>query len=72
MKICPCIVGGEEWKVVAERLGLTVIEIRFIDKRVLNPFDAVLDYVSQRSYINVDYLYDLLNDCGLPVFADIL
>ena len=34
-----CIVGGEEWKEVAEGLGLTPREIRFLDNRTLNPFD---------------------------------
>ena len=34
-------VGGEEWKLVAEELGLSAREIRYIDKRVMNPCEAV-------------------------------
>ena len=55
---------------VAEKLGLTPKEIRYLDKRTLNPCDAALNFISQRCYINVDDLYDVLNECGLPVVAD--
>lgn len=67
-----CVAGGEEWKYVAERLGLTPKEIRYLDKRTLNPSDAALAFISQQYYINVDDLYDALNDCQLPVMADLL
>ena len=67
-----CIAGGEEWKVVAERLGLSAKEIRYLDVRVRNPCEAALSFVSQRHCMNVDDLYDVLNDCGMPVLADIL
>ena len=67
-----CVAGGEEWKYVAERLGLTPKEIRYLDKRTLNPSDAALAFISQQCYINVDDLYDVLNDCQLPVMADLL
>ncbi|XP_044175060.1 uncharacterized protein LOC122958332 isoform X2 [Acropora millepora] len=64
--------GGEEWKVVAERLGLSAKEIRYLDVRVRNPCEAALSFVSQRHCMNVDDLYDVLNECGMPVLADIL
>ncbi|XP_067037362.1 uncharacterized protein [Acropora muricata] len=64
--------GGEEWKVVAERLGLNAKEIRYLDVRMRNPFDAALSVVSQRRCMNVDDLYDVLTECGMPVLADIL
>ena len=66
------IAGGEEWKVVAERLGLNAKEIRYLDVRIRNPCDAALSVVSQRRYMNVDDLYDVLTECGMPVLADIL
>ncbi|XP_068708431.1 uncharacterized protein [Montipora foliosa] len=64
--------SGEEWKDVAEKLGLSPTEIRYLDKRTLNPCDAALDFSSQRCHINVDDLYDTLTDCGYPVLADTL
>ncbi|XP_068692367.1 uncharacterized protein [Montipora capricornis] len=64
--------GGEEWKDVAERLGLSPKEIRFLDKRTLNPCDAALAAVSQLHYISADKLYDTLTGCGLPLLADTL
>lgn len=67
-----CVTGGEEWKVVAEALGLTPSEIRFLDKRTLNPLDAALCFVARQRYITVGDLYDLLNKHGFPVIADFL
>ena len=64
--------GRDEWKLVAERLGLTSEEINFLDKRTLNAADAMLGYVAQLHSITVGDLYDLLVDCELPVMADIL
>ena len=64
--------GGHEWKSVADRLGLTPAEIRFLDKRTLNPAAEMLVHVAKRHCITVGDLYDLLVDCGLPVMADIL
>ena len=75
-KICKCIfskncyAGGDEWRVVAEKLGLSPKQIRYLEKRTLNPCDAALAFISQRCYISVGELYDLLNECGLPVVAD--
>ena len=66
------VVGGEEWKLVAEELGLSPREIRYIDKRVMNPCEAVLAYISRQCSISVGELYDRLNKCGLPVTADLL
>ena len=63
-------VGGDEWKLLAERLRLAPEKIRFLDKRVLNPADALLAYVGERSNITIGDLYDLLNECGLSGMAD--
>ena len=65
-----CFAGGDEWRVVAEKLGLSPKQIRYLEKRTLNPCDAALAFISRRCYISVGELYDLLNECGLPVVAD--
>ena len=64
---------GKEWMSLAEKLGLTPAEIRFLDKRVLNPCDATLVRArKQRLILNVGDLYDRLVECKLPRLADIL
>ena len=55
---------------VSEKLGLSPDEIRFLDNRTLNPADAMLGYVARQYNITVGDIYDLLNDCDLPVMAD--
>ena len=58
---------------LAERLGLTLAEIRFLDKRVLNPCDAALEHARRQRLIqNVGDLYDKLVDCEWPLLADLL
>lgn len=57
---------------VAERLGMTAAEIRFLDKRLLNPADAMIGHIANLFVITVGDLYDLLVDCELPVMADVL
>ena len=64
--------GGEDWKVVAERMGFTAPEIRFLDHRTRNPFEAALAHYIDRNPMKVDDLYDILTECGMPVLADIL
>ena len=66
------VLGGDEWKEVAEGLGLTPREIRFLDKRTLNPLDAALAFIAKQRYVSVGELYDLLNEHGFPVLADLL
>ena len=44
-------------------------EIRFLDNRTLNPADAVLSYIAKEG-LTVGDLYDVLNECELPVLAD--
>ena len=62
--------GGDEWKLVAEKLGLNPEEIRYLDKRTLNPADALLSYIANKRYLTVGELYEVLCDCGVPVMAD--
>ena len=65
-------VGGR-WKVVADRLGLIRgSEIQLLDERYPNPSEATLDIVAHLYGMNVDGLYDVLTECGMPVLADIL
>ncbi|KAL9965598.1 hypothetical protein ACROYT_G029420 [Oculina patagonica] len=64
--------GGDEWKEIAEALGLSQPEIRFLDNRTLNPLDAALAFIAKQRHITVGELYDLLNEKGFPVIADLL
>lgn len=65
--------GGDEWKLLAERLGLSPTEIRFLDNRFRNPCDAVLAYARDKDFIrSVGELYDKLVKCNFPVWADLL
>ena len=64
-------VGGR-WKDVADRLGLRGSEIQFLDERYPNPSEATLEFVAHFYGMNVDGLYDVLTECGMPVLADIL
>ena len=48
-------------------------EIRFLDKRVMNPCDTALDFAGNQGYVrSVGELYDKLVECDLPVMADLL
>ena len=64
------VAGGDEWKLVAEKLGLTPVEIRFLDNRALNPADVALSYVARERLLTVGNLYDVLAACNLPLIAD--
>ena len=64
-------VGGR-WKDVADRMGLRGSEIQFLDERYPNPSEATLDFVAHFQGMNVDGLYDVLAECGMPMLADIL
>ena len=65
-------VGEDEWKSLAERLGFSQIEIRFLDKRVVNPTDVVLSAVAKHRHLSVGEIYDTLVESGLPAIADLL
>ena len=64
--------GGDEWKLLAEKLGLSQIEIRFLDKRVVNPSDVVLGAVGKHRHLSVGEIYNTLVDCELPAIADLM
>ena len=62
----------DRWKVVADRLGLGGSEIQLLDERYPNHSEATLDIVHHLHGMNVDGLYDVLTECGMPELADIL
>jgi len=64
------VAGGDEWKVVAEKLGFDPLEIRFLDNRTLNPADVALSYVADQRLLTVGDLYDVLVACDLSLIAD--
>lgn len=45
---------------VAEGLGLTPSEIRFLDKRTLNPIEAAMSFIIRQRFLSVGELYELL------------
>ena len=57
---------------LAEGLGLTPAEIRFLDKRTLNPMDAALSFIVKQRFLRVGELYELLEEHNFPVLADLL
>ena len=66
------LLGGEEWKLLAEKLGLDPDEIRFLDKRARNPCMDLLFHIRNKRPIDVGTLYDALVECGFPMWADML
>ena len=64
------VAGGDDWKLVAEKLGLNPSEVRFLDNRTLNPADAALSYIAHQRLLTVGNLYDVLASCNLPLIAD--
>lgn len=57
---------------LAEELGLAPQEIRFLDKRTLNPMEAALSFITRRRFVSVGELYELLNEDNRPRLADLL
>ena len=73
MNLCFCVLGGDEWKLFSETLGLTPAEIHFLEKRVINPCDVALSHGRKQGFIrSVGDLYDALEECNFPVMADLL
>ena len=66
-------VGGEEWKLVAETLGLAPYQIRYLDRRFSNPAEEVLAYIAYKyPHVTAGDLYDVLTAREVPVLADLL
>ena len=57
---------------VAEGLELTPSEIRFLDKRTLNPIEAALSFIIRQRFLSVGELYELFNEHHFPMLADLL
>lgn len=66
------VTGGDKWKLVADKFGLSHAEIRFLDERTLNPADALLGFIANQRYLSVGELYQILCDCELPKVAELL
>ncbi|XP_078380671.1 uncharacterized protein LOC144663555 isoform X1 [Oculina patagonica] len=64
--------GGDEWTLLADKLGLTPAEIRYLNNRTVNPCFEALVHIRNQRFINVDTLYNALVECGLPMLADLL
>ena len=65
--------GGEEWKCLGDKLGLTLAEICYLDKRTRNPAEAVLTVLEQNApKSTVGYLYNTLVECDMPTMADLM
>lgn len=64
--------GDNEWMIVAEKLGLTSQEIRYLDRRTRNPAEALFSFIANQRHLPAGEIYDILCDCGLPALADIL
>ena len=62
----------ERWKPLAEKLGLSKIEIHFLDEKVPNPSHFVFREVAKHRHLSVGEIYDTLVDCELPVVADLM
>lgn len=61
--------GGDEWKIVAEKLGFNDAQIRCLDNRFKNPFSVILNSCN---VMDVGKLYNVLVECGFPLLADLL
>ena len=57
---------------LAEGLGLTPQEIRFLDKRTVNPVEAALSFITRQRFVSVGELYELLIERDKPMLADLL
>ena len=65
--------GGDEWKVMADKLQFSAVEIRFLDNRAQNPAEAILVELERRNQkCTVGSLYDVLVECEMPSVADIM
>ena len=63
---------NENWKTLAEHLGLTNTQISFFDGRFKNPADEVLKYWEVKAASTVGILYDILVKLKFAYIADCL
>ena len=64
--------ADDSWKLLAERLGVGMDNIRFYDRRKENPVDALLRDWELKEGSTVGNLYDYLVKLELPVIAEYL
>lgn len=63
---------NENWKTLADHLGLTNTQISFFDGRYKNPADEVLKYWEVKAASTVGSLYDILVELKFAYIADCL
>ncbi|XP_074615788.1 uncharacterized protein LOC141875405 [Acropora palmata] len=63
---------NENWKTLADNLGLTNTQISFFDNRCKNPADEVLKYWEVKAASTVGILYDILVELKFAYIADCL
>ena len=63
---------NENWKLLADHLGLSNTQISYFDGRYKNPADEVLKYWEVKAASTVGILYDLLVELKFPYIADCL
>ena len=61
---------NENWKTLAQHLGLTNTQISFFDGRYKNPADEVLKYWEVKAASTVGILYDILVKLNFAYIAD--
>jgi hypothetical protein len=69
MFFCFCV-AKEEWKVFAQKAGVTKDDIEFYDKRKENPVLAILD--KHCGDLTVEQIYVLIVESGIDAIADYL
>lgn len=69
-RLTEALSGGQDWKLLAEKLGLRADEIRFLDFRVKDPCEGALNRVASQGSLNVGDLYNYLVELGYPLIAD--
>ena len=63
---------NENWKTLADHLGLTNTQISFFDGRYKNPADEVLKFWEVKAASTVGILYDILVELKFAYIADCL
>ena len=63
---------NDEWKTLAEKLGMKNVNIAFYGEKAQNPADSVLRDLEFKGGSTVGNLYDHLIDLDLQFIADYL
>ena len=63
---------NDNWKALADRLGLDNTQISYFNGRFTNPADEVLKFWEVKAASTVGTLYDILVNLKFPYIADCL